>query len=110
MWSQIRNGKLYCTPEKTLKRNKYNIYDEETYLGYTYINPPIDITEFKISSLITKIGTNNISITSNDFYLETIDKIVIKDNDGNSVVFFRNTILIQENNYFTFSDNNNEIK
>ena len=71
------------------------------------LNPPIEEAIFDVKPLITQIGINNISITSNNFYLITINKIIIKDNDGNSVIFLPNTFS-QEVNYFTFSDSKDE--
>ena len=104
----LRNGKLYCDTSETLEKGQYNLYSS-IYIGNTFISVSIETADFIVYPYSTSIGQNPISINSEDFYMDTILKIILKDNDGTSVVFSRDTLIDQEINKFSFNENNNEI-
>ena len=65
----------------------YNIYENNQIVSKTYFNLPIEESEFLIQPLESKIGKNEIKITSNDINLESIVRIEIRSNDGNTLYY-----------------------
>ena len=107
----LRNDKLYCNTERNLEKGKYYVYNENSIIGSTYISTSIDLANFIFNKNSLSIGRNAIEISSenNYFYMETINKIILTDNDGKTETFLLNTFHAQENQTFNFNEEMNKI-
>ena len=83
-----RKGFYYCEPNVTLTYGLYFIYYNDIYTDYTYISEPIENAELILNTYETKVGRNYINITSTNFVLDTVYKVVVKDNDAQAIIYF----------------------
>ena len=86
--SLSRKGFYYCEPNATLTYGLYFIYYNEIKTDFTYISEPIENAELILNTYETKVGRNYIKITSTNFVLDTVYKVVVKDNNGKVIIYF----------------------
>ena len=108
--STLRNNKLYCQSEENFKQGYYEVCINETSycIGYTTICYPLHLVDFHIyleyESL--KLGRNHILIYG-DIYdcMDLINKIIVTDSDGESIIHEVNTYYYQEDYNFNYVNN-----
>ena len=86
--SLYRYGQYYCQPSETLKYGLYRIYYNNIITDYTFISVPIENADLSININETKVGINYIIIRSDNFVLDSVYKVILKDNDAVIRVFY----------------------
>jgi len=85
----VVNNKLNCESTRTLSVGKYYIFHGNFNVGSTFISAPIHEANFDLNPSQTEIGINNIKISTENYCMESIYSIIIKNNDANSIVFYK---------------------
>ena len=90
-----RKGFYYCEPNVTLTYGLYFIYYNDIRTDFTYISEPIENAELILNTYETKVGRNYIKITSSNFVLDTVYKLIVKDNDAQAIIYFWSSLNIK---------------
>ena len=87
--SLYRYGQYYCQPNETLKYGLYRIYYNSIITDYTFISAPIQNAELTMNINETKVGKNSIKIYSDNFVLDSVHRVILKDSDAVITNFYK---------------------
>ena len=103
-YRKLISNQLFCEIEKIITFGKYYIYHFNKIVGSTYLSVPINEANFYFNIQETHIGKNTIIITTDNFSMESIIKIIIRDNHKEYLFYKKNYYnhIITILNYFIY--------